>query len=152
VISALATLAYEGRRADFFRSELMNALKVIDADHIEAEEMKGSWAGAMGQNQFMPSSFLKFAVDGDADGRIDTWNDLSDVFASTPKYLKKSGGRRGEPGGVEEKMSQAIPKSLTGPNNEKPLSYWSHMGVNLPGGPPPGPAALVVPDGGNGRA
>ena len=87
VVPALATLAHEGRRAKFFRKELMNALKIIDEGHISAAEMKGSWAGAMGQNQFMPSSFHAYAVDGNGDGKRDIWGTLPDVFASTANFI-----------------------------------------------------------------
>lgn len=91
IIDALATLAYDGRRSDYFRGELMNALKIIDAGHIEAIDMDGSWAGAMGQCQFMPSSFLNFAVDQDGDGKRDIWYTHADIFASIANYLKSSG-------------------------------------------------------------
>lgn len=91
VTNALATLAFDGRRSEFFRGELMNALKIIDADHIEAVDMQGSWAGAMGQCQFMPSSFLRYAVDYDKDGKRDIWNTRADVFASIANYLKSEG-------------------------------------------------------------
>lgn len=87
VIEALATLAYEGRRAEYFRKELLNAFKIIDAGHISLRDMTGSWAGAMGQCQFMPSSFLRFAADGDSDGRRDIWNSEADVYASIANYL-----------------------------------------------------------------
>ena len=81
VFDSLATLAYDGRRSDYFRAELINALKIVDQDHIEVESMQGSWAGAMGQCQFMPTSFMKFAVDGDGDGKRDIWNDRDDAVA-----------------------------------------------------------------------
>lgn len=91
VIDALATLAYDGRRSEFFRDELLKALTIIDQDHIRAIDMDGSWAGAMGQCQFMPSSFLRFAVDYDGDGRRDIWNSPPDIFASIANYLHESG-------------------------------------------------------------
>lgn len=91
VVESLATLAYDGRRSAFFRGELLNALTIIDQDHIAAESMYGSWAGAMGQCQFMPSSFLNFAVDHDGDGRRDIWFSNGDVFASIANYLESSG-------------------------------------------------------------
>jgi membrane-bound lytic murein transglycosylase B len=90
-VSALATLAYEGRRSEFFRGELLNLLRILDADHISVDDVKGSWAGAMGQCQFMPSSFLNFAVDHDGDGKRDIWNTQADVFASIANYLNRSG-------------------------------------------------------------
>lgn len=91
VIESLATLAYDGRRSEFFRAELIKALKIAESDHITADNMSGSWAGAMGQCQFMPSSFLNFAVDYDGDGKRDIWNTNEDVFASIANYLQSSG-------------------------------------------------------------
>ncbi len=91
VVESLATLAYDGRRSAYFRGELMNALRIIDEDHISAYDMEGSWAGAMGQCQFMPSSFLNFAVDYNGDGKRDIWNTEADVFASIANYLSKHG-------------------------------------------------------------
>ena len=91
VIKALATLAYDGRRSEMFRRELIAALRILDRGDIALEDMKGSWAGAMGQCQFMPSSFLRYAVDYNGDGKRDIWNTLPDVFASIANYLSKSG-------------------------------------------------------------
>jgi membrane-bound lytic murein transglycosylase B len=90
---SLATLAHDGRRSAYFRKELLNALRIIEDGHIKAGDMKGSWAGAMGQSQFMPSSFLNFAEDWDGDGRRDIWGTTEDVFASTANYLAKAGWR-----------------------------------------------------------
>ena len=91
VIGSLATLAHDPRRSDFFRSELLAALSILDDGHITAKEMFGSWAGAMGQPQFMPSTFVRFAVDADDDGRRDIWHSLPDVFASAANFLSESG-------------------------------------------------------------
>lgn len=91
IINSLSTLAYEGRRREFFEKELIAALKIIDQGHITADAMIGSWAGAMGQCQFMPSSFLNYAVDYDGDGRKDIWGTKEDVFASIANYLKTEG-------------------------------------------------------------
>jgi len=90
-VGALATLAYDGRRSDYFRGELLNALQILQQGHIAAHDMQGSWAGAMGQCQFMPSSFLKYAVDYDGDGRKDIWHSKADVFASIANYLHSEG-------------------------------------------------------------
>lgn len=95
-IDALATLAYDGRRSAFFRDELLKTLKISESDHIAPRAIKGSWAGAMGQCQFMPSSFLNFAVDENGDGKRDIWNTETDIFASIANYLAKSGWREGE--------------------------------------------------------
>jgi membrane-bound lytic murein transglycosylase B len=96
VIAALATLAYHGRRPKFFRAELLAALKILSEGHITPERMLGSWAGAMGQCQFMPSSLLASAADGDGDGRRDIWGNRADVFASTANFMRKAGWRAGE--------------------------------------------------------
>jgi membrane-bound lytic murein transglycosylase B len=96
IVDSLATLAYDGRRSEYFRGELINALKIIDADHIDAIDMDGSWAGAMGQCQFMPSSFLSYAVDYNHDGKRDIWNTQEDVFASIANYLHSSGWNNDE--------------------------------------------------------
>ncbi len=91
IVDALATLAYDGRRSQFFRTELLAALRILDQGHIAPERMLGSWAGAMGQSQFMPSSFLQYAVDFDGDGRRDIWTSQPDVFASAANYLARNG-------------------------------------------------------------
>src|SRR3989449_4389059 len=96
VLASLATLAYDGRRSALFRRELLEALKIVDAGQVRPEAMIGSWAGAMGQNQFMPSSFVQYAVDYNGDGRRDIWTTLADVFASTANYLASSGWRERE--------------------------------------------------------
>ncbi|MEM7651443.1 MAG: lytic murein transglycosylase [Pseudomonadota bacterium] len=156
VIPALATLAHDGRRSKFFRTELMNAMKIIDQGHISAATMKGSWAGAMGQNQFMPSSFHAFAVDGNSDGKRDIWGSLPDVFASTANYLAKSGWREDQRWGREVKLPSGFSKSLTGLEVKKPPSEWKNRGVTLPsGGALPTAqgmkASVVTPDGLAGR-
>lgn len=96
IVDALATLAYDGRRSAFFRKELLNTLKISESENISPRIMEGSWAGAMGQCQFMPSSFLAYAVDEDGDGRRDIWHTEADIFASIANYLKQSGWRQGE--------------------------------------------------------
>ncbi len=157
VIGALATLAYDGRRSAFFRGELIDALKIIDSGHISAEAMRSSWAGAMGQNQFMPSSFHRFAVDGNNDGKRDIWASLPDVFASTANYLATSGWKNNEKWGEVVELTQEVPESLTGIKNKKTLQQWKNMGIRLAGGRalPNAPgikAALVRPDGADGKA
>ena len=157
VIPALATLAHDGRRSKFFRTELINALKIIDKGHISAANMKGSWAGAMGQNQFMPSSFHAFAVDGNNDGKRDIWTSLPDVFASTANYLSKSGWKEDERWGREVVLPKGFSENLTGKKIKKSLSEWKALGVTLPGGAPlptaPGiHASVITPDGLAGRA
>ena len=101
VVPALATLAYNGFRAQFFRSQLIAALKIVSQGHIGLHAMKGSWAGAMGQCQFIPTSFLAYAADGDGDGRMDIWTNKADVFASIVNYLRRVGWRAGLSWGQE---------------------------------------------------
>jgi membrane-bound lytic murein transglycosylase B len=156
VVEALATLAWEGRRAEFFKTELFNALKIIDAGHISAGAMKGSWAGAMGQNQFMPSSFNAYAVDGNGDGRRDIWGTLDDVFASSANYLAKSGWAAGERWGRRVRLPSGFSADMVGLDTQKTLAEWSRLGVRLPGGGAlPGDdmtASIVAPDGVTGEA
>ncbi len=151
IIDSLATLAWEGRRAAFFKGELLKALKIIDEGHITAANMKGSWAGAMGQNQFMPSSFFNFAVDADGDGHKDIWNTKLDVFASTANYLSKSGWTHGQRWGRRVTLSRNFPESMIGPKIVKPLSYWKSIGVkDVNGNDLPNEninASIVAPDG-----
>lgn len=138
VLQALATLAYDPRRADFFRHELLTALQIIDDGHITAERMSGSWAGAMGQLQFMPSVFYQYGIDGDGDGKIDIWNSLPDVFNSAANFLNKSGWRGDERWGREVLLPADFDFSLSGAAN-KSLEEWSDMGIKLVSG-----AALPV--------
>ena len=129
VISSLATLAYDGRRSKFFRKELFLALKIVDKGHITAKDMLGSWAGAMGQNQFMPSSFHAYAVDYNKDGSKDIWKTLPDIFASIANYLSKSGWQGdqtwGRPVSIPDKFSQ----KLLGRKIKKGLNQWHELGV-----------------------
>ena len=101
VVPALATLVYNNFRAAFFRSQLIAALKILSQGHIGLHDMKGSWAGAMGQCQFIPTSFLAYAADGDGDGRRDIWTNRADVFASIANYLRRVGWRPGVRWGEE---------------------------------------------------
>jgi len=170
VVSALSTLAYEGRREVFFKKQLWAALTILDEAHIKVENMKGSWAGAMGQNQFMPTSFLAYAVDGDGDGKKDIWTNQVDIFSSMANYLQKEGWSDELTWGRQVKLppnfdiSFAIPKN-TGSrknwlkawsNTEKTLAQWQTLGIrrtdgtNLPNVNIK--AALVFPDDENGRA
>lgn len=157
VVEALATLAYDGRRAEFFREELLQALKILEEGHVSPQKMRGSWAGAMGQNQFMPSSFFKFAVDGNQDGQIDIWASLPDVFSSTAHYLSSSGWKGDERWGRSVVLPHGFPAALLKGNPEKPLKDWRALGLKTPGGAglpgdPAFKATLVAPDGVDGRA
>ena len=129
VISALVTLAYDGRRSTYFRGELMNALKIIDGGHITAKAMVGSWAGAMGQPQFMPSSFLSFAVDHDGDGRKDIWKNVADVFASAGNYLARSGWKGDQTWGRPIRLPKGFDQTLAGHGTRKLISEWQKLGV-----------------------
>jgi membrane-bound lytic murein transglycosylase B len=170
VISALSTLAYDGRRETFFKKQLWAALTILAQGHISHEKMIGSWAGAMGQNQFMPTSFLAYAVDGDGDGKKDIWTNKADVFASVANYLKKEGWNNELTWGRQVKLPDdfdttlAIPKR-TGSRSkwlkawtksEKTLPQWQALGVrridgtNLPNVNVK--AAMIFPDDKNGRA
>ena len=103
IIEALTTLSFESRRKKFFKKELFNALKILENNYIDSNSLKGSWAGAMGQSQFMPSSYLNYAVDFDNDGKLDIWNSNADVFASIANYLKAHGWKKNEPWSFEIK-------------------------------------------------
>lgn len=156
VIPALATLAWDGRRSAFFRTELMHALRILDEDHIKPQDMKGSWAGAMGQPQFMPSSFVRFAQDHDGDGRQDIWGTEADVFASAANYLASVGWRDDLTWGREVRLPQGFDPSLADREKiRKPLTEWAELGVRrADGGPLPArgdiAAALVLIDDGKG--
>jgi len=170
VVSALSTLAYEGRREVFFKKQLWAALTILKQGHIENVDMKGSWAGAMGQNQFMPTSFLAYAVDGDGDGKKDIWHNQVDIFSSMANYLQKEGWNDELTWGRQVKLpsdfdvSLAIPKNTGSRKNwlkawsktEKTLAQWQALGIrradgtNLPNVAIK--AALVFPDDNNGRA
>jgi len=133
VIDAITTLAYQGRRPAFFRQELFHALRIIDQGHISRGKMTGSWAGAMGQVQFMPSSFQTFAVDYDGDGRADLWNSLPDVFASAANYLSKVGWTRDEIWGMEITLPKGFDSSFAGLDVRKSLAEWKALGVQYSG-------------------
>jgi len=134
VFQALATLAWDDRRAEFFRAELLNALTIVEQGHIWPDAMVGSWAGAMGYFQFMPSTFLAYAVDYDGNGRKDIWVNTDDAFASAANFLAKSGWKTGVPWGYEVVMPKTFPWEQSGADNRQPVSHWQALGVRLPGG------------------
>jgi membrane-bound lytic murein transglycosylase B len=160
-VPALATLAWDPRRAAFFRGELFNALEILDRGDIDLGRLKGSWAGAMGQVQFMPSSYLKFAEDFDGDGKRDIWSTPGDVFASIANYLKGHGWAADQDWGREVKVTPEAAKRIArdvAPRSGScqatrnmsvalPTSRWAELGVRLPKGQalPKGdaPASLV---------
>ncbi len=157
VLDALATLAYDPRRADFFRRQLLTALQIIDDGHIQAERMSGSWAGAMGQLQFMPNIFYQYGVDGDQDGRIDIWNSLPDIFHSAANFLSQSGWRGDERWGREVLLPVDFDFSLTGTSTRKPLQEWRDLGITQVNGTPVPvvagmEASVILPAGAQGPA
>ncbi len=127
--SALMTLAYEGRRAEFFRSQLLDTMRIVDAGHNNVAGMRGSWAGAMGHMQFMPSTMLKHGVDSDGDGRINIWTSLPDAFASAANYLAKTGWRKDEPAMIEVKLPPNFDYSQAHLNNRKTTAEWMKLDV-----------------------
>ena len=129
VVPALATLAHDGRRSAYFRKELLNSLKILDEGHITAKNMVGSWAGAMGQCQFMPSSFLNFAVDQNGDGRKDIWTTKADVFGSAANYLSGSGWKYDQTWGRAIRLPKNFDAKLASLKIKKRLSEWQRLGV-----------------------
>lgn len=150
-LESLATLAYDGRRQDFARGELLAALRIIDQGDIAAEQMRGSWAGAMGHTQFIPSSFEAYAVDGDNDGRRDIWGSIPDVMASTANYLARAGWQSGQPWGAEVVLPSSFDYSQT---ERRSSAEWVAQGVRAVSGELPAfeSAAVIVPAGAEGPA
>jgi membrane-bound lytic murein transglycosylase B len=161
VVNALATLAHDGRRSEYFRGELMKALQILEEGHIAPQDMKGSWAGAMGQSQFMPSSFLAYAHDYDGDGAKDIWNTQADVFASAANYLKGVGWNDDLTWGREVRLPDGFDTAQASLEVVRPISAWQAIGVRradgtdlpardlqasiiLPGGP--GQPAFMIYD------
>ncbi len=156
VVSALTTMAYEGRREAFFKKELWHALTIIQEGHIDVANMKGSWAGAMGQTQFMPSSFMSYAIDYDGDGRKDIWNSMGDVFASAANYLKNVGWNDDVTWGRQVKLPDEFDIEQAKLSIKKPLAEWQALGVrSMDGSDLPKRddivAAVVIPDDRQGR-
>lgn len=154
--ASLATLAYDGRRSTFFRSQLLDALRILDAGHVSAADMTGSWAGAMGHMQFMPSTFRAYAVDADGDSRIDLWQSLPDAMHSAANYLKRAGWRAGEPVAVQVQLPEGFAWRSARISNRQPVAAWAAKGVTpAAGGALPtsaGRAAIVLPQGWQGPA
>lgn len=158
VVDALATLAYDGRRSAFFRGELLKALRILDEGHITPDRMLGSWAGAMGQCQFMPSSFFKYAQDGDGDGHRDIWTSHADVFASAANYLATVGWKTDQTWGRAVRLPKGADSAAwTGLDKQAlPLAAWAKRGVRSADGKPLPKANIeawmVQPDGPKGAA
>jgi membrane-bound lytic murein transglycosylase B len=156
VIRALTTLAYDARRSEFFRNELINALRILDEGHISLSNMRGSWAGAMGQVQFIPSSFVSFAVDFDNDGKKDIWQNLPDIFASAANYLSSYKWQKGRTWGRQVDLPEWFDHDMADLKIKKQLSEWQRIGVRrLNGDDLPKvdiKASLVLPSGKDGPA
>ncbi|RXF73995.1 lytic murein transglycosylase [Hansschlegelia zhihuaiae] len=133
-IRALATEAYIGARKERFFPELVAALRILEGDHVPLAEMKSSWAGAMGQPQFLPSKYLENAVDMDGDGKRDIWGSVPDVLGSIANYMRKHGWTPGRPWGVEIELPAEIACTIEGPDQQKPAADWSRQGVRRIGG------------------
>lgn len=155
VFRALATLAHTSERKDFFREELLTALQILQEGHVPRERMTGSWAGAMGQTQFMPTSFMKFAVDHDGDGQKNIWSNVADALASTGNYLAKHGWTAGMTWGYEVVLPANFDIGPHEPRTMRPFSQWASLGVRRADGvpmPTGGEAALLLPAGVRGPA
>jgi len=156
VIESLATLAYDGRRRSFAEEQLIAALRILQAGDVSPQHMVGSWAGAMGHTQFIPSSYLSYAVDFRGDGHRDVWSDdPTDALASTANYLRRSGWTAGQPWGVEVRLPQGFNYGSADQSNVRPVSDWRSRGVTLVSGAPlpdHGSAAIIAPAGARGPA
>jgi lytic murein transglycosylase len=150
-LRSLATLAYDCRRPDYFRAELIDALRLLDRGDLTPDAMKGAWAGELGQVQFTPSNYLKYAVDYDGDGRRDLVNDVPDALASTANYLKALGWRGGAPWLEEVRTGGQVPWQEAARDNLKPRAFWAAAGVTRADGSAlpadAQPAALLLPMG-----
>ncbi len=156
VLSSLATLGFDGRRGPYFRGELISALRIIDQGNIGPGNMTGSWAGAMGQCQFMPSTFLRYAVDYDGDGRRDIWNDRADVLGSIANFLAHLGWRDGESWGRQVLLPAGFDARWSGLEQRRSTAEWNRIGVRSLDARPLAvhevEASLVMPDGAGGPA
>ncbi len=154
VIGSLATLAHDSRRRDFGETQLIAALRILQAGDVTPDRMVGSWAGAMGHTQFIPTSYLSYAQDFTGDGRRDIWGeDPTDALASTANYLKKFGWIQGQPWGVEVKLPEGFNFRNVDQDLRRPVARWGELGVTMLDGtaiPNHGDAALLAPAGANG--
>ncbi len=155
-LNSLATLACDQRRSDFFTSELIHAFHILIDNEIDPEDMRGSWAGAVGHTQFMPSSYRRYAVDGDGDGKIDLWNSVPDALTSAANFLQSLGWHAQERWGREVRLADNFPYEQAGLRNRKSLREWQNLGVTqISGRPLPledMQAAVMVPAGHEGPA
>ncbi len=151
VVSATATLAFDGRRGEFFEKQLTAALRILQNGDTTPDRMVGSWAGAMGHTQFIPTTYEAFAVDFRGDGRRDIWaDDPTDALASSANYLARSGWRRGQPWGLEVRLPQGFNPGLTGRGTTRAVASWADLGVQAAGGgrlPDAGAGSILAPAG-----
>ena len=151
LFEALATLAYDGARSDFARRELLAALQMMQQEHLDPKQMNASWAGAFGQLQMLPSTFLKSAVDGDGDGRRDLWHSIPDALASAASELASDGWQRGSGWGYEVRLPSDFPYELADGETLKPIAEWAKLGVRAADGAPlPAnvePGSIYIPAG-----
>jgi lytic murein transglycosylase len=160
LVQALATLSCEGRRQDYFRGELFATLRIVQGGHVEPAQLVGSWAGAFGHTQFMPSTYERLAIDFDGDGRRDLVASVPDALASTAHFLQKAGWRAGEPWGFEVRLPAGFDTRGEGRRTKRPLSEWAARGLRRADGSPLGgtglamssPAGLLAPAGAAGPA
>jgi membrane-bound lytic murein transglycosylase B len=156
LFEALATLAYDGPRVQYARRQFIAALKIADAEGRDPATMTSSWAGAFGHTQFIPTTFLDNAVDGDGDGKRDVWNSPADALASAANYLKQSGWHGGESWGEEVRLPEGFAYELADTETKKPISEWTNLGVRKMSGEPlsdaPEAAAIFLPAGYRGPA
>ena len=154
--SALATLAYDGPRADYARPEFFAALRLYQEQHYPLSEMVASWAGAFGQTQFTPTTFVKYAADGDGDGRIDLWTSAPDALASSARLLADQNWKKGEPWGYEVKLPKGFPYEDADTDTQKTIAEWRALGVKtVDGAAPPSSddsAGIYLPAGAHGPA
>lgn len=157
VIRSLATLAHEGRRPQFAHDQLLAALTILEQGDVQPQRMQGSWAGAMGQTQFIPTTYQRYAVDFDGDGRRDIWDSTADALASTANYLQASGWQTGQSWGMEVRLPEGFDYALADPEQRKPLSEWLALGIRPLNAPPQAAAgtqsaSLLLPAGHRGPA
>ncbi len=155
-IAALTTLACDKRRSTYFSGELVQALLLLERENLDPKQMIGSWAGAMGHTQFMPTAYMKYAKDGDADGKIDLWNNELDALASAANFLQNLGWKTGFRWGREVLLPEGFNYQLAGKTQPQPLSFWSEQKVTQVSGKTLGDsnleAALLIPAGHTGSA
>ena len=156
LLTSLSTLSCFGRRQSFFRGEFFTTLRIIQEGHVAPDRLTGSWAGAFGHTQFMPSTFMRLAVDFDGDGRRDLVDSVPDALASTANFLKRAGWRSDLPWGFEVSLPRGMDVSGAGRRNKQPISAWAARGVRrIDGAPMPAaatPAGLLLPAGKDGPA